>query len=113
MTGSVLLTGASGLLGHWLLRSAPRSGDVVALTHRRSVGAAATVAADLREAMAVTAAVAAVDPTLVVHAAYARDRASIVDATRHVVDAANAVGAQVLFVSTDAVFLGDGYPRDE
>ena len=52
-------------------------------------------------------------PDARVHAAYAKDRESIVDATRHVVDAANAVGAHVLFISTDAVFLGDGLARDE
>lgn len=48
-----------------------------------------------------------------VHAAYARDEASIVTATQHVVSAAHSVGADVLHVSTDAVFCGDGVPRDE
>ena len=111
--GPALLTGAAGLLGQWLLQSAPRHGDVVALTHRRAVAGVASVTADLREATGVAAAMAKVDPTLVVHAAYAKDRELVVDATRHVVDAANAVGAHVLFISTDAVFLGDGCARDE
>ena len=93
--------------------SPPRHGDVVALTHRRAVAGAASVTADLREATGIAAAMAKVDPTLVVHAAYAKDRELVVDATRHVVDAANAVGAHVLFISTDAVFLGDGCARDE
>jgi dTDP-4-dehydrorhamnose reductase len=110
---AALLTGAAGLLGHWLLQSAPQRGDVVAMTHRRPVAVAASVTADLREPTGVAAAVAKVNPTLVVHAAYANDRESIVDATRNVVDAANAVGAHVLFISTDAVFLGDGLARDE
>ena len=111
--GPALLTGAAGLLGQWLLQFAPRHGDVVALTHRRAVAGVASVTADLREAPGVAAAMAKVDPTLVVHAAYAKDRELVVDATRHVVDAANAVGAHVLFISTDAVFLGDGCARDE
>ena len=101
--GPVLLSGASGLLGHWLLDSLSRRECVVALTHRRAVAGVVCVAADLREPTGVAAALAKVDPTLVVHAAYAKDCESIVDATRHVVNAANAVGAHVLFISTDAV----------
>jgi dTDP-4-dehydrorhamnose reductase len=111
--GPALHTGAAGLLGHWVLQSAPPRGDVVALVHRRAVTGVASVTADLREPTEVAAAVAAVEPTLVIHAAYAKDRESIVDATRHVVDSAKAVGAEVLFISTDAVFLGDGLARDE
>lgn len=111
--GPALLTGAAGLLGHWLLQVAPGFGDVVALIHRRAIAGLPSVNADLRDPAGVAVAVAKAAPTLVVHAAYAKDRASIVDATRHVVDAANAVGAHVLFVSTDAVFLGDGVERDE
>lgn len=101
--GPVLLSGASGLLGHWLLHSLSRRECVVALTHRRAVAGVACVAADLREPTGVAAALAKVDPTLVVHAAYAKDCETIVDATRHVVNAANAVGPHVLFISTDAV----------
>ena len=71
------------------------------------------MAADLRDANAVVAAVREVRPSLVIHAAYAHDRASIVEATRHVVAAVRRIGADVLFVSTDAVFSGDGAPRHE
>ena len=111
--GPTLLTGAAGLLGHWLLQFAPQPRDVIALTHRRALAGVTSVAADLREPAGVAAAVAKVEPTLVIHAAYAKDRVSIVDATQHVVDAANAAGAPVVFISTDAVFLGDGVDRDE
>ena len=72
------------------------------------VATAASIDADLRDRARVAVAVAEVAPSLVLHAAYAKDRESIVDATRNVVDAANAVGAPVLFISTDAVFRGDG-----
>lgn len=109
----MLLTGASGLLGTWLLRTAPPSCEVVAVVHRRHVAATPTVTADLREPQEVRAAFTDTRPSLVIHAAYAKDPGSIVDATRHVVDAAGHVGADVLYVSTDAVFDGDGIGRDE
>ena len=110
---AVLLTGASGLLGHWLLHRAPPGLDVVALMHRRALPGVPSVSADLRDPAMVAAAVASVDPALVMHAAYAPDQASIVDATRHVVSAAAATGAVVLYASSDAVFGGDGVARDE
>lgn len=68
----------------------------------------AQVAVDLRDSAAVRAAMAEVQPSLVIHAAYAMDQRSIVEATRNVVDASTAIGARVLYVSTDAVFSGDG-----
>jgi dTDP-4-dehydrorhamnose reductase len=52
-------------------------------------------------------------PERVIHAAYAGDQVTIVDATRNVVDAAREVDADVLYVSSDAVFSGDGLPRHE
>jgi dTDP-4-dehydrorhamnose reductase len=109
----VLLTGASGLLGRRLLHAAPDQIDIVALTHRQGVPGVPSVAADLRDRDAVLVAVADVQPTLVIHAAYANDLLSIVAATRHLAEAAEIVGAGFVFVSTDAVFLGDGRPRDE
>lgn len=109
----VLLTGASGLVGTWLRRLAPGGVEVVSLTHRTAVAGTRSVAADLRDRSAVLAAFASVRPDLVIHAAMAVDEASIVDATRNVVEAAEAVGSNVLFVSTDAVFSGNGRPVDE
>jgi dTDP-4-dehydrorhamnose reductase len=49
----------------------------------------------------------------VIHTAYAKDEGSIVTATRNVVDAASVVGADIMHISTDVVFSGDGVPRDE
>lgn len=113
MAGPVLLTGASGLLGGWLRRTCPPGVELVALSRRREVSGVATVTADLRDRAQTLAAVGAVAPRLIVHAAYALDEASIVDATANVVAAAIAVGAAVVLTSTDAVFSGDGVARDE
>lgn len=73
----------------------------------------ASVTADLRDPRAVRAAFADVRPSLVIHAAMAVDAASIVAATTNVVAGAALAGAGVVHVSTDAVFSGDGRPRDE
>ncbi|QYG92997.1 sugar nucleotide-binding protein [Iamia sp. SCSIO 61187] len=113
MTGAVLLTGASGLLGTWLRRKAPEGVEVVGLTHRTGLGSAGGVIADLRDSIAVVSAVNTVGPSLMLHAAYSHDQESIVGATENVVDAAQRAGAAVLFVSSDAVFSGDGSPRGE
>lgn len=111
--GRVLLRGASGLLGTWLRRTAPVGTEVVGLTHRTRLRDAPEVMADLRDPGAVVAAVHLVRPSLVIHAAYARDPVAIVAATQNVVDAAQKVGVDVLYVSSDAVFSGDGSPRRE
>lgn len=102
---TVLLTGASGLLGTWLGRTAPAGVRMVGVVHRTPVPGESVVA-DLRDRAAVSAAVEGVRPDLVIHAAYAVDEVSIVDATRHVVEAAERAGAALLHVSTDAVFAG-------
>ncbi len=111
--GTVLLTGASGLLGTWLQRTTPVGAEVVGLTYRKRLGGSREVIADLRNHSAAVAAVHRVRPSLVIHAAYAPDEASIVAATQNVVDAARGVGASLLFVSTDAVFSGNGTPLGE
>jgi dTDP-4-dehydrorhamnose reductase len=86
---------------------------VIPLIHLTRLADDVGVVADLRNRHSVSAAVANARPAVVIHAAYARDEASIVDATQNVVDAALAVGAGLVHVSTDAVFCGDGLPRDE
>ncbi len=110
---TVLLTGASGLLGQWLVATAPPGTTVVALTHRCRVPELPEVHADLRDAHSTMSAVQRADPSLIIHAAYAQDRGAIVDATEHVVAGAREVAAGIVFISTDAVFCGDGNARDE
>lgn len=109
----VLVTGASGLLGSWLLRTAPGDRTVVAVVRRQSTRSGQEVRVDLRDRAATADVVAAVRPALVIHAAYAKDEGSIVDATANVAAAASEVGAGLVHVSTDAVFRGDGIPRPE
>lgn len=109
--GRVLLTGATGLLGSWLRRTAPADTDLVSVLHRRKLSGPA-VAADLRDPEATTA-LAMVKPALVIHAAFARDEASILDATRHVVEATREASAELIYISSEAVFAGDGGARSE
>jgi dTDP-4-dehydrorhamnose reductase len=113
----VLLTGAGGFVGSNLRHVlADRHGDeVIAPSHAEL---------ELTDARAVTAAVAAARPDAIVHAAIWNDFAGLtrdrgrawgeyVGATRNVVDAANAAGAQVVLVSTDWVFDGTQGPATE
>ncbi|WP_426572887.1 sugar nucleotide-binding protein [Aquihabitans sp. McL0605] len=109
----VLVTGASGLVGTWLRRMAPDDVHVVALVHRTPIAEGDTVTADLRDPAAVAAAVDAVRPSVVIHAAMVIDEASIVGATANVAEAVAAVDAELVHVSTDAVFSGDGCALDE
>ncbi len=117
MTQRFLVTGITGLLGGWLLRTRPGDAEVVGMSRRPDAepgdGATEILAADLRDRSSTERALRAALPATVIHAAYALERESIVDATRSVVAAARAVGAEVVLISTDAVFSGDGTPRDE
>jgi dTDP-4-dehydrorhamnose reductase len=105
----ILVTGAGGQLGVELVEEAKRLGHDVHGFTRESL--------DVTDADAVTTAFGTVRPDVVVHAAAwtAVDacesdpgRAFLVNArgTRNVVDAARAVGAHVVYVSTDYVFDG-------
>jgi dTDP-4-dehydrorhamnose reductase len=109
----VLITGAAGLLGTWLRRTAPAHIAVLPMTHRTRVAGDDGLRADLRDADAVADVFARALPDLVIHTAYAHDEHSIADATQHVARAARAAGAAMIHVSSDVVFSGDGSPRAE
>lgn len=109
----VLLTGAAGLLGSWLRTTVPDPITVTSVVHRRSITDPSVVRADLRHPDSVDAAVRIAQPDVVIHAAYAKDRTSIVDTTEHVAAATARAGAWLVFISSDAVFAGDGRPMDE
>jgi dTDP-4-dehydrorhamnose reductase len=113
----VLLTGASGLLGAYLLRHLQGTGaDVLAWHGARDV--------DLADAGALTAAFRAARPAVVLHAAaLARiadchrqpERAFQVNAAATAVLAGECAraGARLLLVSTDLVFDGESAPYAE
>lgn len=109
----VLLTGASGLLGTWMSRTAPPDIEVVATRHRRqpAVGSnARTVELDLLDAYATARTIERTMPDRIVHLAYDKDLpAAIVEATAYLV----AAEIPMVFASTDNVFSGDGRVRHE
>lgn len=112
----VFLTGASGFVGSNVARVFEGHGaDLVRPGHED---------VDLTDARAVARAVAAARPDAIVHCAIwnapagllsDRRRAwgSYVAATRHLTDAGNAAGAQMLLVSTDWVYDGTQGPATE
>jgi dTDP-4-dehydrorhamnose reductase len=119
---TLLLTGASGLLGAALARHAFERFRVVAAVRSGAPPwlerGDRKVACDLEEAGAAARLVAACEPQLVVHAAAlsslaacqsdpARARRINVDATRELARAAARCGAWLLFVSSDQVFDGE------
>lgn len=95
-------------MGTWLRRAASERAEGVSVAHRSRLDGCTQVFADLRDGDAIRRAVGRVQPSLEIHAAYAPDQPSIVEATVNVTDAAAAIGADVLYVSTDAVLSGDG-----
>jgi dTDP-4-dehydrorhamnose reductase len=111
----VYLTGGSGFVGSNIAR--------VFEAHAAELVRPGHEDVDLTDRTLVLRSVAAAEPDAIVHAAIwndaglLRDRrrawASYVEATRHVVDAANAAGAQVVLVSTDWVFDGTQGPATE
>lgn len=109
----VLLTGAAGLVGHWPRRTRPDTVTLWPLVHRRPLPDAHSVTADLRSSDEAVRVVSQAQPDMVIHAAYARDQESVVDLTQNVAVAAASVGAAFIYISTDAVFSGDGVPRAE
>lgn len=113
MDRSVLVTGASGLLGTWLLRTVPDGVHLTAARHRAEVDWPETATADLRDSAEAATLVAHAAPEVVLHTAYRKDRASIVDATANLVAAVAERGARLVHISTEAVFSGDGRPRAE
>jgi dTDP-4-dehydrorhamnose reductase len=112
----IYVTGASGFLGSNLVRVFEENGaEIVAPGHEH---------VDLTERDVVRRSVEATRPDAIVHAAIwnsatgllsDRRRAwtSYVAATRYLVDAANAIDAQVVLVSTDWVFDGTQGPAKE
>jgi dTDP-4-dehydrorhamnose reductase len=104
----VAITGAAGLFGHAL---------VAAFSCRHTVFPLTRAEADITNAESVRTLLERIRPEVVVHPAGipdldiadadpARAYGVNVEGTRHVVESAHAVGAEVVYISTDAVFNG-------
>lgn len=114
----ILVTGAGGQLGGYLV-PAIRAAGAIPVALARSVGPGIDFAADITDAGAIVRAFAAAAPDAVIHAAAwtdvdgaERNRAGAhrvnADGSANVAEAARAVGARLLAVSTDFVFPGSG-----
>ena len=106
----VLITGANGQLGHELVRATIAAGHEVVATSHETL--------DITDESAVVLAIRTARPDVVIHAAAWTavdacesdpEKALLVNgtATKYVADAAHAVGAHVVYISTDYVFDGN------
>ena len=114
----VLVTGAGGQLGRYLVPAVRRSGaTVIAFGLRAAAGI--DVAVDLADREAAVNAISSASPDVVIHAAACTDVDGIerdphrgesanVWATRNVADATRELRGYLIAVSTDMVFPGDG-----
>ena len=105
----VAITGAAGLFGHGL---------VAAFSSRHAVFPLTRGDADITDAPSVRAALERIHPEVVIHPAGIPDldiayadpglaQRVNVEGTRNVVEAARAIAAAVVYISTDAVFNGE------
>lgn len=97
-----------------MLRTVSGSIDVTAAVRTSRLDWPRVVRGDLRDPQEARRLVEHTGPDLVVHGAYERDfHQGIVDATANVADVARGAGAELVMISTDTVFAGDGSPRSE
>lgn len=102
----VLVTGAAGLVGSWLVAHQPGPVDVVPTTRADT---------DLADQAAVQALFDRVRPDIVIHTACSTAdlERDVVTVSANVVDACLAMGAELVHLSTDAVFGGTDGPHGE
>ena len=102
----LFVTGGAGFLGRHIVNGPASKGWEIVAPSSQSV--------DLCNAESVRSAVSDWKPAAIVHTAYRKDdRASIVDATRNVAEAAERYGVRLVHVSTDALFRGRLAPYRE
>lgn len=102
----LFVTGGTGFLGHHVVKtSAAETWEIVAPDR---------FGLDLRNQASVHDVITDWRPTAIIHTAYRKnDRASTVDATRYVAEAAAQVGARMVHVSSDVVFRSGVSPYTE
>src|SRR5512142_2244504 len=114
----LLVVGGTGLLGQELTRQARRAGHRVVATFHRSrptpLAGVTWQALDIRRRHDVGALVTNIRPQVIFNAAFRQaDWATTADGAMHVAAAAATVGAQLVHVSSDAVFSGTAGRYDE
>ena len=112
----VLITGGTGHLGSELIRLAGEH-QLIATYHRTPPAAVSRVAwrsLDVRRRTEVEALLRDICPDAVIHTAYRQsDWTTTADGAAHLAVAAEAVGARLVHVSSDAAFSGSKSPYDE
>jgi dTDP-4-dehydrorhamnose reductase len=111
----MLITGGSGTLGRWVVRLASAAWDVTAtyLTHLSHGFDVDWRQLDVRDQSSVEALIEDVRPGVIIHTAALNPgqgtefHAVNAEGTRHVAQAAAAVGARLIHVSTDVLFDGE------
>ncbi|MBA3531545.1 MAG: sugar nucleotide-binding protein [Ardenticatenales bacterium] len=114
-TPRVLVTGGAGLLGRTLLKLAPPGLELHATQRHTPVVGTTAHSIDLAEEEAVQALFDHLQPGLVFHTAFSMDEGErdIWAATRNVVAGCQAVGATLIYMSTDALLDGENAPYPE
>lgn len=121
----VVITGGTGYLGRELLRQAAHQGIAVGASFHRTpppggpaegpAGASAPMPVrwlplDVRDKQAVAAVLSEVQPDVVFHTAYRQNEPDLhavtTDGARWVAEAAHAIGARLIHLSSDVIFSG-------